>query len=1600
MGTDKIAFSALRSLILTSKESRLRSNSRRNMLKKLGITLVSWNPAVDLINDTLHQRPVLHHSHHKLTIAYNHHNWIIDKSLLGGHPRYRVQQNEKEIRIRLKGSRFPGLQLSPDFIATLKPGTWGWQLHIRFDKLGIDQQLSLDEWLNGKTVRGSIPIDEVIKLDHSDSISIRSLANVEISYDWQLHVRLRSKMKLTFSGESLRFSGFELSPNLQDTKLKSPVSFLNFTLPGKGIHKPVPINSDRISNSSEKTSQQINALLFDKEKSYYQNTLLAYCGKENSPAYYYHPFVDEASLPLNESIVSVHYGERKSIELQGKVGHSPSWINIPGAALCLHDEPEVDDNFQLTIGDNGNELIACAVPLAGTRIGIEGAVSLPVQSLPQQIILSGEANSSPNIQINPQVRYTRLQLDVPIRLSMLRAEDLVELSFEFYNCRYTNKQQQSFVELRDANKPGYMVVYFPPQHILEEAFFRTSELKTNEPGANATGSNQPIALPAKFETAGKSRLVFELSKEFEGMPLIVNQLLSWERFKLRINPRAWLFTGLNTTRMIIPANIRRFRKPAQISIPKNMKPLNISIIRNTEKATESEIRIAAHSRKQEVSEQRYEEQNAGKFLPAQVPTLTQLRQMNFANMRPVNFFAPPTGMETSLEIPGRLFISPNQLAGFRHILQVINSYDDSYRPKTSIQLKPMMAMRRIGSSANSEATQEVPYQNQIFELWHTRMGVQLKSGEVSEEVFKNLSTIRAIWSRDVYNGKNLQYPGNNVEIPFRASLNAKDRNDLVHQTSHYGADFTPRAVAVNRLMLSALGGWLDAHGNFDYKDIQDAGFSLIDWKHLATLGRDQFVRVVRRGYLFPFGHEAALIKITQREFDEPTRSAADIQRMFVVVREPEFFYDPYTANNQFNAFPFQSIRLVSLVTPAIDLPTSLVSSPAQNFLINVGSSPFRFKMEAVDKEGTTIHFRCPMVFIEDYADFLGQHINDVIKIYNQTDENNNSQDDIYQKVRTTELNGQQIAYADSILPDDTSLETVTLRFKAKPYSYPGTRMNFYPEIDYAEVLVKAAEEFTGQKQPVKIELYDDRNEGTVWSKMWKDEKLPIDFNGGADKTGGFLSPNISVSGLSKIFGPVSGDVNYIAGLSFEPDKFFPVTPDIPGFNLPKIFGALPLGKLLNQVNLGASAFNQLKNQLSSYREQIDEVRKQILLKQAELEKAIAENKNGDISKLKDEIATKTNQLQSLANQVRDFMNGQTPRIPNLKTYRVGNSFVAEYRWQPEFNKTTKVFDGFIALNANDPNNTLTINNRMVKSIHAQTPPQVEVMASMQNFNVSIGGMIAVDFRKLTFKAGTQTKKDVKVQLGAVPLRFLGPLSFVNGLQQIIPAEGFGEGVTIKLEGAGIRAGYDLKIPPIEVGIFSLANVSLGASLYLPFTGDPLTLGFNFCSRQNPFLLRVSLFGGGGFFALQTSIAGLTKLEAAFEFSAGLSLNVGVASGGVQVAGGFYYSIEYENDQSISKLSGYLRINGNLSILGIITLSMEFYLSLNAIIVNKMVNGETVKKVEKMIGEASVKVKIEVLFFSKSVTVKVRRELRAADADPLFSDTIPEPAWLDYCKAFA
>src|ERR1700674_245647 len=209
--------------------------------------------------------------------------------------------------------------------------------------------------------------------------------------------------------------------------------------------------------------------------------------------------------------------------------------------------------------------------------------------------------------------------------------------------------------------------------------------------------------------------------------------------------------------------------------------------------------------------------------------------------------ALPRPIDTAIELPYRLVLSPDPQGSWQH------------------------ALRPVTHGLRSE-------------LWHTRLGSRRIDGD---------PRLRAIWSPD-FLAAHLQV--HRDDDPFRASLDARDRNELVHLTSDYNlADFTPAPVATERLMLTTLGGWLRVLGEWasPLPQLTNSGPLTIQlWRHDAVMGRDQYVRVVYSGYLFPFGHRASLVKVTERKFllrdhaAPPGMVAYLFQRMFIVVREP------------------------------------------------------------------------------------------------------------------------------------------------------------------------------------------------------------------------------------------------------------------------------------------------------------------------------------------------------------------------------------------------------------------------------------------------------------------------------------------------------------------------------------------------------------------------------------------------------------------------------------------------------------------------------------------------------------------------------------------
>jgi hypothetical protein len=275
---------------------------------------------------------------------------------------------------------------------------------------------------------------------------------------------------------------------------------------------------------------------------------------------------------------------------------------------------------------------------------------------------------------------------------------------------------------------------------------------------------------------------------------------------------------------------------------------------------------------------------------------------------------------------------------------------------------------------------------------------------------------------------------------------------------------------------------------------------------------------------------------------------------------------------------------------------------------------------------------------------------------------------------------------------------------------------------------------------------------------------------------------------------------------------------------------------------------------------------------------------------------------------------------------------------------------------------------------------------LREAKLSFKDAIRVEFDELLFRA--EEGKKLEVGAKGARLTFGGPLNFVNSLRSILPADGFDDPPFVTVDGQGVVAGYTLGVPSIGVGIFSLQNIALSAALSVPFTDRPAGVRFGVCERHRPFLLTVSGFGGGGFFAMAVSAKGLEQVEASLEFGGNISLNLVIASGGVFVMAGVYFGL---TGTSVT-LTGYLRCGGSLEVLGLISISVEFYL------------GFTYRRItpsgSEVWGQASLVVCVKIAFFSKSVSLSVERRFAGSDGDPTFAQSVTPGDWAHYLLAFA
>lgn len=1178
-------------------------------------------------------------------------------------------------------------------------------------------------------------------------------------------------------------------------------------------------------------------------------------------------------------------------------------------------------------------------------------------------------------------------ISLEFRVSCVRPDDLLVCDFIFENLGLASTAEGKPKLIRRGTSTPVLIVEFPPQSFGEESFLDAAGETGQEVPADVSGDkkfpesadkvkppvtpknkvppdpkqNIPPLPSSKIRMSGPSRLAFSMPDNETELAFTIEAILdACRRWPMRLDVNAvpdppslrvgrealfrdfWLGTVVNSNdwkeakkilvntigaehEKRLAAAARRITNRA-VDALRAESPSNID--ETLHEAVNEELDVLADKSKT-FREEKGREVAAAAIAFMATENLTQhrlasdvldlLKELPFVRL----IFPPhkPLLNVTALELPYRLILSPVPDSRWHHHIAPVT-------------------------------------RNGRTELWQTRLT------STKEDVGPDGPVrVRALWSDD-YVAPDVK--GNfdpavvaraNRLLPFRMSLDPLDRLMLVALMSGFDLDarkadrpvpYRPTTANSRRLSLSSLGALCEIEG--EWPPPVPPGVGLEQWRHVATLGRDHYVRVVYKGFLCHPRHAASLVKVTERKFEfmpgTKDRVAVLRQRFFIVVRERLKTYDGIGHRWSARNLPFTDIEILTKVTPTLLAPDLDVCNlkgdlgiynaiPKRACFWPMLGDPqpggevrdFLFDMAGTDHNGDRVRFSMPLLFVGKEANDHGHDKEPPQNLMTRIRTAYNKES----TRRSTSFGGATIAYAPpkAGAKGDPKLPTRTLSFLAGPVEPVITtdEAQFYPEAHFANTDIAAVRRLL-QKQDASVELeyaeaymkfgFGAGNPGEVFLKV-RNDALALSFGGDtkSDSIGGLATPSMSILGLSRVMGPVAAQkpsnptqiensLKAIIDNQFNPADFFKDA---------KILGGINIGEII----LG---------------------------------------------------------LAGLGNE----------EVPKLLSRETAEAMEASFDW------TTAKIQGDhkgMFLPNNGGQTTLEMHG-VVSARKDGSAPSFSATAILDHFKLNLFGFVTLWFDRLKFTSRSGQKPDVAVDLhsGQEAVKFGGPLEFVNELRKIIPSNGFSDPPSLIVTPSGISAGYSLSLPSLAVGIFALEHVSLGAGFMLPFDAKPAEVRFNFAERQRPFSLTVSLLGGGGFFAIGLGSEGVREIEASLEFGAALSINLGVASGSVEVKAGVYYHWK----STLVELEGYVRLHGELSVLGLISASLTFYLAL----------GFTKESGKSVVwGEASLEVEIDILFLSFSVKVSCRREFGGSPGDPKFIELIPDQTtWDEYCAAFA
>ena len=819
------------------------------------------------------------------------------------------------------------------------------------------------------------------------------------------------------------------------------------------------------------------------------------------------------------------------------------------------------------------------------------------------------------------------------------------------------------------------------------------------------------------------------------------------------------------------------------------------------------------------------------------------------------------------------------------------------------------------------------------ELWHTRLNLE-RPWEAE------WPTVRAVWAdQDPLPGSACP-DGIPPAVPFRTSLTDGQRWKIVLATHEKKLKTAPNPVDAHFFAVSALGAWSDLRGDWPCTPATACN-SLARWDHLATMGRDQKVILEERGFLVPTGHKVTLVQETVRELFPVEVTIDGTQRwMFIAFLRQRFYVklkEPVRTYGNWD-FPHRTIEILDKRTPILNDPRSPAGGclrgcyPSQTearvFWPTVGDAAFRFRLRGTDYAGTEQTWEQPLLFVEQTCDSKAElaslveasHFRPAIDHYNASPR------------RFISFAGESIAIAPSLRKGDTEVAVREIKLKvidlkkipvdpcAAGYLDPNSEAlklhkdpcepPFWPSLESIQASVPAVETFLGSSEPADwwpLSIgCDDAFES--FATLIRKGSTSAAFHESSDRSGGSLGPSPKITHLSRRFGPV--------GLGTRgPEPPQPVANGAPAAVAAVAVTSVSAGEFFDS---SATLFGTIS-----------------------------------LAEIIGEITPDDGTVPALLSLLTPFADGPgflqqslTWETQSFEDVQLGGILAFEPR--KEDPKTRFAIDGSFSLWIGQPESA-----------------RFAMQGKLEHFAIRIGFPSAgarVNFNSVTYQALSDGRTSFDLDLGQV--EFLGALAFIQRLAERLKEFLRKElGVEVDLQPKGLTVWMPpINLPTLNFGMVTIKNLSIRSWARLPFTPNPIELGFAFGRADAPCELSVGIFGGTAYalVLLDTDKGGLRRFEMALEFGVLREVSFGPAHGRVYLLGGIFFSLSMGPDGRVVVLRAFVRAGGSVDVLGLITAYIDLYIGLR-----HESNGAR----SFLVGEASLTIGFKIVFVKYSATLR-------------------------------